>query len=120
MTTTCVSFSSILSLLAFYEVPPRASACYLRSAPWISSEMSRPPQNQPPPPPLPHKTPHLKSPRQQQQSLLKPNMPCHPSSPISYFLTPIFHRSSPISYSPMVSQGKTKNDALRSLRFLFF
>ncbi|KAJ0074843.1 hypothetical protein Patl1_33909 [Pistacia atlantica] len=72
MTSTCVSFSSILSLLAFYEVPPRASACYLRSAPWISSEMSRPPQNQPPPPPLPHKTPHLKPPQQQQQSLLKP------------------------------------------------
>uniref|UniRef100_UPI00315CB837 NADH dehydrogenase subunit 5 n=1 Tax=Actinidia arguta TaxID=64478 RepID=UPI00315CB837 len=39
MTTTCVSFSSILSFLAFYEVAPGASACYLRIAPWISSEM---------------------------------------------------------------------------------
>nr|YP_010438494.1 NADH dehydrogenase subunit 5 [Rosa chinensis]UTB65028.1 NADH dehydrogenase subunit 5 [Rosa chinensis] len=39
MTTTCVSFSSILSLIAFYEVAPGASACYLRIAPWISSEM---------------------------------------------------------------------------------
>ncbi|KAJ0075960.1 hypothetical protein Patl1_33918 [Pistacia atlantica] len=89
MTTTCVSFSSILSLLAFYEVPPRASACYLIGAPCISSEMSRPPQNQTPPPPLPHKTPHLKPPQQQQQSLLKCSSKCH--------------RSSPISYSPMAS-----------------
>lgn len=39
MTTTCVSFSSILSLIAFYEVAPGASACYLRIAPWVSSEM---------------------------------------------------------------------------------
>ncbi|XBJ22993.1 hypothetical protein VPH35_001263 [Triticum aestivum] len=39
MTTTCVSFSSILSFLAFYEVTLGASACYLRIAPWISSEM---------------------------------------------------------------------------------
>nr|WNH36776.1 NADH dehydrogenase subunit 5 [Gastrodia sp. BS-2023] len=39
MTTTCVSFSSIFSFLAFYEVAPGASACYLRIAPWISSEM---------------------------------------------------------------------------------
>nr|UXG53660.1 NADH dehydrogenase subunit 5 [Malania oleifera] len=39
MTTTCVSFSSIFSLIAFYEVAPGASACYLRIAPWISSEM---------------------------------------------------------------------------------
>lgn len=39
MTTTCVSFSSILSMIAFYEVAPGASACYLRIAPWISSEM---------------------------------------------------------------------------------
>lgn len=39
ITTTCVSFSSILSLIAFYEVAPGASACYLRMAPWISSEM---------------------------------------------------------------------------------
>nr|YP_011002875.1 NADH dehydrogenase subunit 5 [Eucalyptus camaldulensis]WPR14095.1 NADH dehydrogenase subunit 5 [Eucalyptus camaldulensis] len=39
MTTTCVSFSSILSLIAFYEVAPGASACYLKMAPWISSEM---------------------------------------------------------------------------------
>nr|UFX34229.1 NADH dehydrogenase subunit 5 [Zygophyllum fabago] len=39
MTTTCVSFSSILSWIAFYEVAPGASACYLRIAPWVSSEM---------------------------------------------------------------------------------
>nr|YP_009430321.1 NADH dehydrogenase subunit 5 [Nicotiana attenuata]ASZ83476.1 NADH dehydrogenase subunit 5 [Nicotiana attenuata] len=39
ITTTCVSFSSIFSLIAFYEVAPGASACYLRIAPWISSEM---------------------------------------------------------------------------------
>jgi hypothetical protein len=26
-------------LVAFYEVAPGASACYLRIAPWISSEM---------------------------------------------------------------------------------
>nr|QYA18255.1 NADH dehydrogenase subunit 5 [Tetragonia tetragonoides] len=39
VTTTCVSFSSIFSLIAFYEVAPGASACYLRIAPWISSEM---------------------------------------------------------------------------------
>nr|YP_010250666.1 NADH dehydrogenase subunit 5 [Nymphaea hybrid cultivar]QTV76322.1 NADH dehydrogenase subunit 5 [Nymphaea hybrid cultivar] len=39
ITTACVSFSSILSFLAFYEVAPGASACYLRIAPWISSEM---------------------------------------------------------------------------------
>ncbi|KAJ8420682.1 hypothetical protein Cgig2_015035 [Carnegiea gigantea] len=41
VTTTCVSFSSILSLIAFYEVAPGASACYLRIAPWISSEIHR-------------------------------------------------------------------------------
>ncbi|CAI9108354.1 OLC1v1007927C1 [Oldenlandia corymbosa var. corymbosa] len=39
MTTTCLSFSAILSLIAFYEVAPGASACYLKIAPWISSEM---------------------------------------------------------------------------------
>ncbi|CAN6447147.1 unnamed protein product [Victoria cruziana] len=39
ITTACISFSSILSFLAFYEVAPGASACYLRIAPWISSEM---------------------------------------------------------------------------------
>nr|WDS46531.1 NADH dehydrogenase subunit 5 [Aristolochia fimbriata] len=39
MTTTCVSFSSIFSFIAFYEVAPGASASYLRIAPWISSEM---------------------------------------------------------------------------------
>ncbi|GJU33188.1 putative ribonuclease H-like domain-containing protein [Tanacetum coccineum] len=39
MTTTCVSFFLILSLIAFYEVALGASACYLRIAPWISSEM---------------------------------------------------------------------------------
>lgn len=39
MTTTCVSFSSIFSLIAFNEVASGATACYLRIAPWISSEM---------------------------------------------------------------------------------
>ena len=39
ITLTCVSFSSLLSVIAFYEVAPGASACYLRIAPWISSEM---------------------------------------------------------------------------------
>ncbi|KAK7374990.1 hypothetical protein VNO80_08434 [Phaseolus coccineus] len=39
MTTTCISFSSILSLIAFHEVAPGASACYLRIAPWILLEM---------------------------------------------------------------------------------
>ncbi|KAJ0007674.1 hypothetical protein Pint_29532 [Pistacia integerrima] len=87
MTTTCVSFS----LLAFYEVPPRASACYLIGAPCISSEMSRPPQNQTPPPPLPHKTPHLKPPQQQQQSLLK----C--SSILTNFLFPNTQMSSVVT-----------------------
>ena len=38
MTTTCVSFSLILSLIAFYEVALGASACYLRIAPWVSPE----------------------------------------------------------------------------------
>ncbi|RZS23640.1 hypothetical protein BHM03_00056605, partial [Ensete ventricosum] len=39
ITTTLVSLSSILSLIAFYEVAPGASACYLRISPWISLEM---------------------------------------------------------------------------------
>nr|YP_010937914.1 NADH dehydrogenase subunit 5 [Reynoutria japonica]WKY31450.1 NADH dehydrogenase subunit 5 [Reynoutria japonica] len=39
ITITCVSFSSLLSVIAFYEVAPGASACYLRIAPWVSSEM---------------------------------------------------------------------------------
>nr|BCT43211.1 NADH dehydrogenase subunit 5 [Musa textilis] len=39
MTTTLVSLSSIFSLIAFYEVAPGASACYLRISPWISLEM---------------------------------------------------------------------------------
>ncbi|KAL4602926.1 hypothetical protein ACB092_10G088600 [Castanea dentata] len=39
MTTTCVSFSSILSLIAFYEVASGASACYLKIAPWVSSNI---------------------------------------------------------------------------------
>nr|AEN56118.1 NADH dehydrogenase subunit 5 [Cucumis melo subsp. melo] len=39
ITTTCVSFSSLFSFLAFYEVALGASACYLRISPWISSEM---------------------------------------------------------------------------------
>nr|BCT43010.1 NADH dehydrogenase subunit 5 [Musa velutina] len=39
MTTTLVSLSSIFSLIAFYEVAPGASACYIRISPWISLEM---------------------------------------------------------------------------------
>jgi len=39
VTTTCVSLSFILSLTAFYEVALGASACYLKIAPWIFSEM---------------------------------------------------------------------------------
>jgi len=39
VTTTCVSLSFILSLTAFYEVALGASACYLKIAPWILSEM---------------------------------------------------------------------------------
>lgn len=39
VTTTCVSFSSISSLIASYEVAPGASACYPKIAPWIFPEM---------------------------------------------------------------------------------
>lgn len=39
ITTTLVSLSSIFSLIAFYEVAPGASACYIRISPWISLEM---------------------------------------------------------------------------------
>nr|YP_009675912.1 NADH dehydrogenase subunit 5 [Ptilidium ciliare]QDE12713.1 NADH dehydrogenase subunit 5 [Ptilidium ciliare]QIA60096.1 NADH dehydrogenase subunit 5 [Ptilidium ciliare var. pulcherrimum] len=39
VTTTCVSLSSILSCIAFYEVALCASACYIRIAPWIFSEL---------------------------------------------------------------------------------
>nr|BDN79761.1 NADH dehydrogenase subunit 5 [Ditrichum rhynchostegium] len=39
VTTTCVSLSFILSLIAFYEVALGASACYIKIAPWIFSEM---------------------------------------------------------------------------------
>lgn len=39
VTTTCVSLSSILSLTASHEVAPGASACYLKIAPRIFSEM---------------------------------------------------------------------------------
>nr|QIA59928.1 NADH dehydrogenase subunit 5 [Fossombronia cristula] len=38
VTTTCVSLSSILSCIAFYEVALCASACYIKIAPWIFSE----------------------------------------------------------------------------------
>ncbi|MCE3049317.1 NADH:ubiquinone dehydrogenase subunit 5 [Datura stramonium] len=38
-TSTCISFSSIFSLIAFYEVASGASACYLRISPWISLKM---------------------------------------------------------------------------------
>nr|YP_010881069.1 NADH dehydrogenase subunit 5 [Moerckia flotoviana]QDE10619.1 NADH dehydrogenase subunit 5 [Pallavicinia lyellii]WIA66571.1 NADH dehydrogenase subunit 5 [Moerckia flotoviana] len=38
VTTTCVSLSSILSRIAFYEVALCASACYIKIAPWIFSE----------------------------------------------------------------------------------
>jgi NADH-ubiquinone oxidoreductase chain 5 len=39
VTSTCVSLSFILSLIAFYEVALEASACYIKMAPWIFSEM---------------------------------------------------------------------------------
>lgn len=39
MTTTCVSCSAGLSWIAFYEVALGASACYLRIAPFLESEM---------------------------------------------------------------------------------
>ena len=39
ITTMCVSFSALFSMIAFYEVALGASACYLKVAPWISSEM---------------------------------------------------------------------------------
>lgn len=39
ITTMCVSFSSIFSFISFYEVALGASACYIRIAPWIESEM---------------------------------------------------------------------------------
>jgi NADH-ubiquinone oxidoreductase chain 5 len=39
VTTTCVSLSFILSPIAFYEVALGASACYIKIAPWIFSEM---------------------------------------------------------------------------------
>jgi hypothetical protein len=39
VTTTCVSLSFILSLIVFYEVALGASACYIKIAPWIFSEM---------------------------------------------------------------------------------
>jgi NADH-ubiquinone oxidoreductase chain 5 len=39
VTTTCVSISSGLCFIAFYEVALGASACYIKFAPWIFSEM---------------------------------------------------------------------------------
>ncbi len=39
VTTTSVILSCILSLLAFYEVALASSACYIRIAPWIISDM---------------------------------------------------------------------------------
>ncbi len=39
VSTACVSFSAFLSFLAFYEVALSGSPCYIRFAPWISSEM---------------------------------------------------------------------------------
>uniref|UniRef100_A0AAU7YU94 NADH-ubiquinone oxidoreductase chain 5 n=1 Tax=Pelargonium sp. FB-2021b TaxID=2898234 RepID=A0AAU7YU94_9ROSI len=39
LSTICVSLSAILSFFAFYEVALVSSACYLKLAPWISSEM---------------------------------------------------------------------------------
>nr|NP_943684.1 NADH dehydrogenase subunit 5 [Chara vulgaris]AAP92181.1 NADH dehydrogenase subunit 5 [Chara vulgaris]WAK98785.1 NADH dehydrogenase subunit 5 [Chara vulgaris] len=39
VTTTCVSISSGLCFIAFYEVALGASACYIKFAPWILSEM---------------------------------------------------------------------------------
>jgi NADH-ubiquinone oxidoreductase chain 5 len=39
VTSTCISLSFILSLITFYEVALEASACYIKMAPWIFSEM---------------------------------------------------------------------------------
>jgi NADH-ubiquinone oxidoreductase chain 5 len=39
VTTTCVLFASILSLMAFYEVALSATPCYINIAPWFWSEM---------------------------------------------------------------------------------
>ena len=39
ITTTCVSFSAFLSCIAFYEVALSGSPCYIKLAPWISSEL---------------------------------------------------------------------------------
>ena len=39
VTTTCVIMSCILSVFAFYEVALAGCVCYLKIAPWISSEM---------------------------------------------------------------------------------
>ena len=38
-TTTCVSLSAFLSLIAFYEIGLSGSPCYIQCAPWIQSEM---------------------------------------------------------------------------------
>ena len=39
LSTTCVSFSAVLSCIAFYEVALSGSPCYIKLAPWIYSEM---------------------------------------------------------------------------------
>ena len=39
LTTTCVSFSALLSCVAFYEVALSGSPCYIKLAPWIYSEL---------------------------------------------------------------------------------
>lgn len=38
ITTTCVILSSIISVVAFYEVALCNSTCYVKLAPWIFSE----------------------------------------------------------------------------------
>lgn len=39
VTTSCVFFSFLFSCLAFYEVAPSGSCCYVQLAPWFFSEM---------------------------------------------------------------------------------
>ncbi len=39
VTSTCVSLSFILFLIAFYEGALEANACYIKMAPWIFLEM---------------------------------------------------------------------------------
>ena len=39
ITTSCIGFSSFLSMIAFYEVALAGCPCYIKIAPWIDSEL---------------------------------------------------------------------------------